>query len=143
MDETTPERTFELWLLILGLLVVSLLGWLRLQFVIGAWQFLQQTGFEPGPVYQAIFGAVWGLGGLVCAVALRAGWRWAPWATRLVVVLLGAWYWVDTLVFSRAPDALINWPYQLGLTLLCVGFTLLVLALDRQKRYFGESYGSR
>jgi hypothetical protein len=143
MDETTPERTFELWLIILGLLVVSLLGWLRLQFVVSAWAFLQQTGFEPGPVYQALFGAAWGLGGLVCAVALWAGWRWAPWATRLTVLLLAAWYWVDTLSFNRAPDALINWPYQLALTLVCVGFTLGVLALNRQKRYFGGSYGSR
>jgi hypothetical protein len=143
MDDFTPERTFELWLLATGLLIASLFGWLRLQFVIGAWQFLQQTGFEPGPVYQAAVGAGWGLGGLTCGLALLARWRWAPWATRLTVLLLSAWYWADALAFNRAPDALMNWPYQLGLTLACVAFTLLVLALDRQKRYFGGSYGSR
>lgn len=132
-----PERTFELWLLALGMLVVSLLGWLRLQFVIGAWQFLQQTGVQPGPPYQAIMGAVWGVGGLVCAVALLARWRWAPRVTRLTVFVLAGWYWIDLFAFTRAPDALTNWPYQLVLTLACVGFTVAVLALDRQKRYFG------
>jgi hypothetical protein len=143
MDDYTPERTVELWILSLGLLAAALLGWLRLQFVLSAWQFLQQTGFDPGPAYQAAAGVAWGLGGLGCALALLTRRRWAPWATRLTVLLLSAWYWIDALAFSRAPDALTNWPYQLGLTLVCLAFTLLVLALDRQKRYFGGSYGSR
>ena len=141
--ESNPERTFELWLLALGLLVVSLLGWLRLQFVTGAWQFLLQTGVQPGPPYQAIVGGVWGLAGLICAVGLLLRRRWAPLVTRLTVLILAGWYWLDTLAFTRAPDALTNWPYQLVLTLVGVGFTFGVLALDRQKRYFGDQYGSR
>ncbi len=37
--EQKPGITFELWLLALGLLITSLTGWLRLQFVINAWNF--------------------------------------------------------------------------------------------------------
>lgn len=141
--ELNPERTLELWLLTFSLLVVSLLGWLRLKLVIDAWQFLQQAGVQPGPPYQALLGAVWGLGGLICAGGLLARRRWAPLVIRLTVLFLVGWYWLDTLVFTRAPDALTNWPYQLVLTLTWVGFTFGVLALDRQKRYFGVRYGSR
>ena len=73
-----PGRSVELWLLALGLLAISITGWLRLQFVIGAWDFLSQTGVEPGPLYQAILGGVWGAGGLVCAAGLLLRQRWAP-----------------------------------------------------------------
>ncbi len=131
-----PGRTFELWLLALGLLLVSLLGWLRLQFVLSAWEFLRQTGVEPGPPYQALLGAAWGLGGLVSAAGLLLRQRWAPPVTRGVVLALAAWYWVDALAFNRAPDTWINWPYQLGVSVVCVAYCCAVLALDRQKRFF-------
>ena len=134
--EDKPGRTFELWLLALGLLLASLSGWLRLQFVINAWDFLYQTGIRPGPPYQAIMGAAWGLGGLVCAAGLLLRQRWAPPITRITVVVLAAWYWLDALALTRSPDTLANWPYMLVITLLCVVFTLIVLALNRQKRFF-------
>ena len=131
-------RTFELWLLALGLLLASLTGWLRLQFVINAWDFLIQTGIQPGPPYQAIVGAVWGLAGLICAAGLLLRRRWAPAATRFSVLGLAAWYWLDALALNRSPDTLDNWPYLLAVTLVCVGFTLVVLTLNRQKRFFGS-----
>jgi hypothetical protein len=43
---------------------------------------------------------------------------------------------VDALALTRAADAAENWPFMLGVTLFAVAFTLGVLALDRQKRYF-------
>ncbi len=94
MDQK-PGITFELWLLALGLLAASLTGWLRLQFVINAWDFLNQTGVMPGPLYQAIMGGAWGLAGLVCAAGLLLRQRWAPPVTRITVVGLTAWYWLD------------------------------------------------
>jgi hypothetical protein len=131
-----PGRTFELWLLALGLLVISLVGWLRLQFVISAWEFLRQTGFEPGPAYQAILGAVWGVGGLACAASLLLRRPWAPTFTRVTVLVLEAWYWIDYLALTRAPDAAQNWPYMLVLSVLGAAFAFGVLALNRQKRFF-------
>ena len=136
MADEKPGRTFELWLLALGLLVVSLTGWLRVQAVLFAWDFLIQSGIYPGPLYQALMGAAWGLGGLVCAAGLLLRWKWAPGATRLSVLALAAWYWLDYLVFTRAADARDNWPYTLALTLIGLLFTFAVLALNRQKRYF-------
>ncbi len=136
--EARPGRTIELWLLALGLLAFSGLGWLRLQLVITSWDFLQQSGAQPGPVYQLGVGAVWALSGLLCAWGLLQRWRWAPALTRGVVLGLAVWYWVDALTLTRAADAAGNWPYMLGVTLFCVAFTLGVLALNRQKRYFAS-----
>ena len=131
-----PGRSIELWLLAIGLLVISLIGWLRLQLVVADWDFLLQNGVAPGPAYQAILGGVWALGGLVCAAGLLVRQRWAPAATRIVVLLLIAWYWIDYLALTRAPDAADNWPYMLGLTLLGSLFAFGVLALNHQKRFF-------
>ena len=63
-----PGRSIELWLLAFGLLVISLIGWLRLQLVVADWDFLLQNGVAPGPAYQAILGGVWALErrGFVC-----------------------------------------------------------------------------
>jgi hypothetical protein len=139
MTEERPGRTFELWFLAAGLLGVSLTGWLRLQFVIGAWDFLQQAGFQPGPAYQAILGAAWGIGGLICAAGLLLRQPWAPRLTRITVAVLAAWFWVDFLAFTRAANANQNWPYPLALTLVSLFLTFGILALDRQKRFFRSS----
>lgn len=135
MDER-PGRTFELWLLAAGLLAFSGLGGLRLLLVLQSWEFLQQSGAQPGPIYQAIVGVAWVFGGLLSAAGLLLRRRWAPTATRAVVLGLAAWYWVDALALTRAADAARNWPYMLVLTLGWVVFTLGVLALNRQKRFF-------
>jgi hypothetical protein len=81
-------------------------------------------------------GAAWALGGLICAAGLLLRRRWAPLAPRGVVLGLVAWYWVDLLALTRAADAADNWPYMLGVTLVCSAFALGVLALKRQKRFF-------
>ena len=134
--EERSGRSIELWLLALGLLAISLIGWLRLLLVINAWEFIRQSGAQPGPAYQAILGAAWALGGLICAAGLLLRRRWAPLATRGVVLGLVVWYWVDLLALTRATDVVDNWPYMLGVTLVCSTFTLGVLALQRQKRFF-------
>ncbi len=136
MTEDRPGRTFELWVLALGLLGMSLSGWLRVQAALSAWNFLIQAGINPGPLYQAVMGAAWGLGGLVCAPGLLLRGKWAPGVTRFTVLLLAAWYWLDFAFFTQAPDARDNWPYMLVLTAIGVGFTFAVLALNRQKRFF-------
>lgn len=131
-----PGRSFELWLLALCLLGFSLAGWLRLQFAVVAWDFLIQTGLNPGPLYQAVVGAVWGAGGLICGAGLLLRRRWAPAVTRAVVVLLAAWFWADYLLLTRDPAAKGNWPFLLVLTVIGIAFTFAVLALNRQKQFF-------
>jgi hypothetical protein len=137
--EEKPGRTFELWFLAAGLLGASLTGWLRLQFVISAWEFLQQTGIQPGPPYQAILGAAWGIGGLICAVGLLLRQSWAPRLTRITVSVLAAWFWIDNLAFTRSPNANENWAYPFVLTLISLFLTFGILGLDRQKSFFRSS----
>jgi hypothetical protein len=56
--------------LMLGFLVVSVYGWLRLQQSLVLWEILSLIEIRPGPAYLAASGAAWGIVGLVTVIAL-------------------------------------------------------------------------
>ncbi len=131
-----PGRTFELWVLVLILLVGSLEGFLRLQAAIYTWSVLAGIGITPGPLYLAISGAIWGLALLVSAAGLFFRQRWAAWYTRIAAVALALAYWIDRLAFTRSAVAQANWPFMAGVTVFFLAFVFSVLSLDRQRRFF-------
>jgi len=131
-----PGRTFELWVLVIILLVGALEGFLRLQAAVYAWSVLAGIGITPGPLYLAISGGAWGLALLAAALGLFFRQRWAPGYARIVVMILALAYWADRLAFTRSADAQANWPFMAGVTVLALAFVFSVLALDRQKRFF-------
>ncbi len=131
-----PGRTFELWVLVIILLVGALEGFLRLQAAVYAWVVLSGIGISPGPLYLAISGAVWGLALLVAAAGLFFRQRWAPAYTRIAALVLALAYWIDRLAFTRSTDAQANWPFMAGVTVFFLAFVFSVLSLDRQKLYF-------
>ncbi len=131
-----PGRTFELWVLVLVLLVGALEGFLRLQAAVYTWGVLAVIGITPGPLYLATSGAIWGLALLVAAAGLFFRQRWAPIYSRISAVVLALAYWVDRLAFTHAADAQANWPFMAGVTVFFLAFVFSVLSLDRQKRFF-------
>jgi hypothetical protein len=135
MDER-PGRTFELWGLIWLLLLSAMYGFQRLGVSLYAWDTLQELGMQPGPLYTALSGGIWGLASLVSGAGLFFGWRWAPAYTRVAALGLAAFYWVDRLALTRSAVAQVNEPFAAGLTVALVGLTFGILALNRQRRYF-------
>ncbi len=131
-----PGRTFELWVLVIILLVGAFNGFLRLQAAVYTWSVLATIGITPGPLYLALSGAIWGLALLVAAVGLFFRQRWAPLFTHVTVIVLALAYWLDRLVFTRSADAQVNWPFMAVVTVFTLAFVFSVLSLDRQKRFF-------
>ncbi len=131
-----PGRTFELWVLVIILLVGALEGFLRLQAAVYTWSVLVNVGITPGPLYLALSGAIWGLALLVAAAGLFFRQRWAAWYARIAAVALALAYWIDRLGFTRSAEAQTNWPFMAGLTALILAFVFSVLSLERQKRFF-------
>ncbi len=129
-------RTFELWMLVIILLVGALEGFLRLQAAVYSWSALSGIGISTGPLYLAISGVVWGFAMLVAAFGLFFRQRWAAAYTRIAAVVLALAYWIDRLAFTRSADAQANWPFMVGLTAFFLAFVFSVLSLDRQKRFF-------
>jgi len=114
-------------LLLAGLLILSLGGWLRLALAISNQAWLEQFGVAPGVAYIAVTGGLVGAAAALAFWALAAGYRWAPAATRIIVTVLALGYWADRLLFTQSSAAWANWPFMLVLTLVCLGCTFLVL----------------
>ena len=133
-----PRRSFELWVLVWVLLASALAGFLRLQAALYSWDVLIQVGLQPGPLYPALSGAVWGLISFTGAVGLVFRQRWAPIFTRFGAAGMALGYWIDRLFFTRSSDAQINAPFAAGATIVLVFFAFGVLALEKQKQYFNR-----
>jgi len=128
-----PGRSFWLIVLVLGFLFFSLTGWLRLYLSIQDWQLLTGIGLFPGPLYLAIYGIITGLFGAVVAASLWLRLPWAPTVARTGTLAAAAWYWLDRLLFTQSASSWTNWPFSVGLTVVCVMFVFLVPAAPEQQ----------
>lgn len=128
--------TFELKILIIGMLILSWFGWLRLQQVIKYWDFLLLLCLQPSPLYLAVYGAVCGLIGMASAITLWLRWYWAPQLTYLTALIYVSWYWLDRLLLTRSVASQANYPFAVGVTILGLGCIFVILALPRQRWYF-------
>lgn len=112
------RRTLWIRLLVYGLAIISIGGWLRLTTALRLTPWLQQFQSTPGVPYLVISGAVVCL--LACVTAVAA-WRCERWAQRIVrifAVIYVAWYWINRLVFNQSPITQTNWLFALGMTIL-------------------------
>jgi hypothetical protein len=129
------RRPYLLLGLILGFLLLSVYGWLRFQQSLALWEVLQEIGIEPGPLYLAVSGAVWGIIGLAVGLGLFFRQAWAAGLARAAVVVLAAWYWFDRLVLIRSEAAQASAPFAALLTVFVVAYTFGVLKfVERAKR---------
>ncbi len=128
--------------LVLGFLLFSLAGWLRLYLSILDWQLLASFGAFPGPLYLAVSGLIPGLYGVVAAAGLWLGQPWAPPAARIGTLAAAIWYWLDRLFFARSDLSWTNWPFWAGVTVVCLLLVFLILSAPPQRRFFQASLES-
>lgn len=131
-----PGRTFELKVLVAGLLVISLASWLRLRLAVVNWEVLPEIGVTASPLYLAFSAALWGLACLVAGLGVGFRQHWAPNLTRITSLTCAIWYWAERLALTQSPEAQQNWPFTLGFTLIALVFVFGALALPAQKAFF-------
>ena len=129
------RRPIEIYALIGGALLLSTVGWLRVQQAVVYWDWITPPLFPFPAWYVAAGGILWGLAGLAAAGALWSRYRRAAQITRLTACFYALSYWLDRLVFTRSLTAWANWLFSLGLTIAALGFVFGVLQMRRQKRY--------
>jgi hypothetical protein len=141
-DDTTPikaaKRTFELKMLVVGMLVAAFFGFLRFQQTLRYWDLLLRMQAEPGPVYMAVSGLLWGLVGIFTAGVLWLGRPWAARAGRIAAVVIAGSYWGERLLLYRSPASQANALFAALITVVLVAFAFGVLALPRQRRFFAR-----
>jgi hypothetical protein len=114
------------------LLYLSFAGWSRFALAFGLRSLLESIQVNPGPVYLALGGALWGLLGLGGAALLFVRKLWARLAVFGIALIFAISYWIDRLLFIRSADMQANWPYALVLTVILLAFSAsLVIVLLR------------
>jgi hypothetical protein len=131
-----PKRTLSLKALTFGMLIFSSFGWLRLQQAVSDWSFLVQLGIQPGPLYQALGGVLWGLLGPIAAISLWYRLTWSVVFTETAVLVFAASYWLDRLALSRSAVSQTNLFFAIGLTIVGIIYTFGVV--ERLKGAFNE-----
>ncbi len=131
--KTRSKRPLRLKILVFGLLILAMLGWMRFFESLVRWQEFTATGMQPGPWYTAASGLVIGALALAAAIGIWLPSRWAPWLTRITVVYWLAWTAFDRLVVASSPDALANWPFLTGAGILIIAVVLYALHRGREQ----------
>lgn len=130
---THSPRPFWLKLLTFGLLILSMLGWMRFFESLNRWQEFIDAGMQPGPWYTAVSGFLTGGLALAAAVGVWRRARWAPAFTRIFVILWLVWLWFDRVFTADSPGALANWPFLAGVSVLILAGVFIALHRGRDR----------
>jgi hypothetical protein len=131
-----PTRPKSVTILSAGVLIIAGLALLRLVAAIQTWAFLANL---PGysPLYIAISGGLWSIGGSLLFWGLWRGKGWAPRAARLGLPIYAGYYWFDRLVMS-SEQVLTNAAFALAVTILGLLFCYWALSRPGSTLYFGD-----
>ncbi|MGA9534010.1 MAG: hypothetical protein WBR18_14915 [Anaerolineales bacterium] len=124
-------------LLSLGVLTLTTIHWARfaLAFRLPALPLTVPYWYIP------LTGAVWGTAGLVIAIGLFSGRRWARGATLGCSVAYTSWYWADRLLLVQGDYAQRTQPASMALTVFGLAAIWLILRRRNVRQYYREKNG--
>ena len=133
-----PTRPYWVIALCLFILLISLFHLLRFVLVLSAWQLLRQLPLRVSPFYLGLDGFIWAAAGLGLTLGLWRGsspaWAW----TQVLAGLYTAACWAD-LIWTASPTLLsTRWPFNLGLTILGLGFVYTALHVKASRNFFNR-----
>lgn len=136
LSSQKSKRPFWLVTLILAFLLLSLMGWLRTEQVILQRRFLATLELYPGPIYIAVSGAIWGIGGLLSSLGLWLRKKWSRTISLMITLLFTAWYWIDEFLFSPLSASRPNLLFRIAVTIISLSYIFIVLFHPHYRRYF-------
>lgn len=120
-------RSLQRAVLWLGFACIATAGWVRLVTAVNNWYWLDFAKLNPGPLYLAITGGLWGvtaLAALLWMVPRRPGSRIVGLSAAVFFALT---YWIDRLFISTHPEGAGNTPFAIFLTIFLLAYVYLVL----------------
>ena len=108
------------------LLTYALMGWLRLYNYIRFWDYMQELGIWPSPLYLALSGGLIGLAFSAALVVFGLGLKVHVQLVRLVGLVFLLWLWLDRILLSDRQTFIFLLPVTVTITLLTV-FLMFVL----------------
>ena len=128
-------RPFPLKLMAVGLIVFSVLCWMRIgQALIDA-KLLTQFTLAPLSLYWVITGTLWGILGIVALIFLWLRYTWSLWLIGISAALFTAWYWLDRAFIQNNPGRWSSWLFILILNILILIFIYSTIAYLHPDRF--------
>jgi FtsH-binding integral membrane protein len=141
--ESQPDRksgrTFALKTLIVGFLLISAVGWLRLEQAAANWKWIEAAFPGTPPLYLAISGGAWGAMNLAAGLGLWVNIKPAAMIARISIVGMAAWFWVERVALTNSPVGWANLPFTACSTVAMLAYVFIVLSLRGQKEYFAKN----
>jgi hypothetical protein len=132
------KRPLGVYLLIVVFILLSWMGWLRVQQGFAYREIIVSYNIKPGLVYFILSGAAMGSTGLVTAIGLWWRKSWAGILSAISAILFACWYWIDELFISISTTNLASHPFKMILTVIVLLFFYLILFWSYQRGYFGN-----
>jgi hypothetical protein len=128
-EPTHPKRTWQGWLFLGCLFVVTIAGIQRSQQVLLNWDWLVRYGTVPGPFYIFLSGVFWAVLGIIAIVWIVFSLPWRTYIVWGIILILIGCYWIDRLSFSQAASLDTNTLFAFGVTILVIMFTISELGI--------------
>lgn len=103
------------------------------------WKNLKNLPLSISPAYLAVDGLVWWATGLVLSLALWRGKGWSRPTVMILSMVYSLKFWVDKIWIAEPESLAQRWPINLLLTIIGLGFILLVLSRKSSQDYFLEN----
>jgi len=130
------KRPFSVTVLIFGVLINAVFYINRFYQTFKQWGFLTKLPLAISPVYFILTGLLFGVAGLLVTWGLWVGRSWAPKATKVYVLAVAIYYWVDRLLIVNSEISRESWLLSVIGTIFILGLPFLVLMRLRSRSYF-------
>ncbi len=130
------SRPWNITILSIFVLLISLFHLLKLSQVITQWETLTALPITVSPFYLAAGGFVWGVSGLILSWSLWTGQTWAAKVGLVLTLLFAAAFWIDLIWISEPEQLQTRWLINLVFTALGLPAVLLSLNLTNSRVFF-------
>jgi len=137
-DDIRRKRPFSVTLLAIGVLTLTVAGFVRMGQAITLWNDLKGLSLSVSPLYLVVTGLIFGLAGLPIGWGIWRGLSWAPRFTIGYVIVVLMYFWLDRIFFIRSETGLVNTPFAIGVTILILPGVSWVLFRKRARRFFNS-----
>ena len=105
------------------LIIYALVGWLRLYNSLRFWNYLQELGLRPSPLYLALSGGLIAIAFTIAFFLCIMRMKSCGLFSRIICVLFLLWFWLDGICLRDREKFL----YQLPVTILITAATLILM----------------
>jgi hypothetical protein len=135
-----PSRPWSVTFTAFGVFILAVYYLTRWVAVLRDWEFYREVLIPYANVYLLVSGLIGSIAGLLLAVGLWTGSRWAPGAIQIGAPLYLMFRWIERLAVDRVNSQIANGPFLLVISVLILVWLVWNFSRPTVRQYFGEKH---